>query len=251
MEGAYHIQMANVFGVPVVLQCSTRLAIPTIKRASHEPLFVKKSRVSKLESRFLSKHRLLVEPSNCDNNAKISTQPEDEEYPALETVLELHSAINNQNIDQVSSIIGDECRCVCNFFSFFQSFQGKQQVLDFLNYVMEMLGDNIEFVVKPTLHDGMNVGVSWRLQWCKTHMPLGKGFSFYICQIYQGKVTIRNVEMFMEPLLHIGPLRMKIIGYLMNASEKINSLFKLTPNNMKQAVLLMSIILLFMKPGLY
>lgn len=104
-----------------------------------------------------------------------------------------------------------------------------QQVLDFFKYVIRILGNNIEFVVQPTIHDGMNVGVSWRLrmyiytlaftflvwiihlnswqvglflmffnflvelfaEWTKTHMPLGKGFSFYICQIYQGKVFIR------------------------------------------------------------
>jgi hypothetical protein len=38
-----------------------------------------------------------------------------------------------------------------------------QQVLAFFSYLIKSLGDNIEFVVKPTLHDGMLVGISWKL----------------------------------------------------------------------------------------
>lgn len=38
-----------------------------------------------------------------------------------------------------------------------------QQVLDFFTSLIRSLGNDIEFVVKPTLHDGMNIGVSWRL----------------------------------------------------------------------------------------
>lgn len=28
-------------------------------------------------------------------------------------------------------------------------------------------------------------------EWSKNSLPLGKGFSFHICQVYQGKVLIR------------------------------------------------------------
>lgn len=33
--------------------------------------------------------------------------------------------------------------------------------------------------------------IIWYAEWNKTHVPLGKGFSFHICQIYKGKVVIR------------------------------------------------------------
>lgn len=46
-----------------------------------------------------------------------------------------------------------------------------QQVLAFFSSLMKKLGNNIEFVVQPTLEDGMVVGVSWKL-----------GFPrFYLC----------------------------------------------------------------------
>ncbi|XVF87844.1 hypothetical protein PTKIN_Ptkin18bG0153500 [Pterospermum kingtungense] len=147
----------------------------------------------------------------------------EEDLGALETVLKLYTAIKNQNIRELSDIIDDECQCICNFFSSFQPLQGKKQVLDFFASLIKNLGDHIEFVVQPTLHDGMVVGIRWRLEWSKAHMPLGKGFSFYTCQIYHGKVMIRNVEMFMEPLLHVEPFRLKLIGYLATMMDKITT----------------------------
>ncbi|XP_031279196.1 uncharacterized protein LOC116137652 [Pistacia vera] len=181
-----------------------------------------------------------------------------EDHRALDTVLKLYSAIKSQNICELSDIIGEECRCVCNFISFFQPFQGKKQVIDFFSYLIRSLGNNIEFVVKPTLHDGMNVGVAWRLEWRKNHVPLGKGFSFYVCQIYQGRVVIRNVEMFMEPLLHMEPFRIKIMSYVMMVVDKLSS-YTMTKDQKRKALLykslfllfFLAVLLLFSKPGLY
>ncbi|XP_021294087.1 uncharacterized protein LOC110423969 isoform X2 [Herrania umbratica] len=157
-----------------------------------------------------------------DAKTKSSDSGAEEDSGALETVLKLYSAIKNQNVRELSDIIDDECQCICNFFSSFQPLQGKEQVLEFFASLIKFLGDHIEFVVQPTLHDGMVVGIHWRLEWNKAHMPLGKGFSFYTCQIYHGRVVIRNVEMFMEPLLHVEPLRLKTIGYLTTMVDKIS-----------------------------
>ena len=132
-------------------------------------------------------------------NANKNSEPESEDFQALETVLRLYTAIKNKNIRELSDVIADECQCVCNFFSSFQPFQGKkvilnvhdslisyfkkkkytklrlivslrmfavnllQQVLDCFSYIIRSLGNNIEFVVTPIMHDGMNVGIKWRL----------------------------------------------------------------------------------------
>jgi hypothetical protein len=58
-------------------------------------------------------------------DAKSSSESGEGDHRALEAVLKLHSAIKSKNIHELSDIIGDECRCICNFFSFFQPFQGK------------------------------------------------------------------------------------------------------------------------------
>jgi hypothetical protein len=77
-----------------------------------------------IETSFSSRHRDLL--PLVPSNAKTSSGSGEEDNPAVETVLKLYTSIKNKNIRELSDIIGDECRCVCNFFSFFQPFQGKQ-----------------------------------------------------------------------------------------------------------------------------
>lgn len=38
-----------------------------------------------------------------------------------------------------------------------------QQVLKFFSYLINILGNNVVLIVKPTFHDGLSVGVSWKL----------------------------------------------------------------------------------------
>ncbi|XVF26176.1 hypothetical protein REPUB_Repub13aG0276500 [Reevesia pubescens] len=96
-------------------------------------------------------------PISCTTGYQIKSSGEGEgegDSRALETVLKLYSAIKNQNVGELSDIIDDECQCICNFFSSFQPLQGKKQVLEFFTSLIKYLGDHIEFVVQPTLHDG-------------------------------------------------------------------------------------------------
>ena len=52
----------------------------------------------------------------------------EEDKRALETVLKLYTALRNRNITELSEVIGEECRCVCNFTSIFQPFHGKKVI---------------------------------------------------------------------------------------------------------------------------
>ncbi|CAH9093496.1 unnamed protein product [Cuscuta epithymum] len=157
-------------------------------------------------------------PVACSN----SHESLENDQRAVEAVLKLYIAIRQKNLHQLSDIIGEECRCVSNFVHTLRPFHGKKKVVDFFSSLIKSLGSNIEFVVQPSLHDGMDVGISWKLECRKSHAPLGKGFSFHMCHVYQGKVMIRNVEMFMEPLFQIEPLRLKMMSLLMNAKEKMD-----------------------------
>lgn len=54
-----------------------------------------------------------------------NSEPVGEDNQALDAVMKLYSAFKNKNTQELSDILADECRCVCNFHSFFQAFQGK------------------------------------------------------------------------------------------------------------------------------
>lgn len=88
---------------------------------------------SPLPSQFLIKpassstHRgSTLVPFDAKTTDAESGSTDHEDHRALHAVLRLYSAIKSQNIRELSDIIGEECRCVCNFISFFQPFQGKK-----------------------------------------------------------------------------------------------------------------------------
>ncbi|PKI69193.1 hypothetical protein CRG98_010398 [Punica granatum] len=110
----------------------------------------------------MNRKGLFIEKCRKDDSPT-HTEEEEDNNGALQAVLKLYDSIKNRNIMELSEVFGDDCQCGCNFIPFFRSFRGKKQVLAFFSYLMRSLGSNIEFVVQPTLQDGMNVGVSWRL----------------------------------------------------------------------------------------
>ncbi|XP_022016543.2 uncharacterized protein LOC110916094 [Helianthus annuus] len=176
--------------------------------------------------------------------APASKGSDDGDNRAVDTVLKLYEAIKNKNLNEMSEIIGHDCLCVCNFVSMFKTFSGKQQVMKFFTYLMGTLGDKFEFIVKPTLHDGMTVGISWKLECKKTHKPIGTGFSFHICHVYQGKVLIRNVEMFLEPFVHIDNHGLKMAGLVANIIGEMASQTILKGERKKAAYVLCSLVTL-------
>jgi hypothetical protein len=58
-------------------------------------------------------------------DAKNSEPIGEDNDQALDAVMKLYSAFKNKNTQELSEILADECRCVCNFLSFFKAFQGK------------------------------------------------------------------------------------------------------------------------------
>lgn len=82
-----------------------------------------------IKTSFFSSHSAL---SFVARNAKGSGGEEDGR--ALETVLKLYTAIKDRDLDVLSDVIGEECRCVCNFVSAFQPWEGKTVCLILLVY---------------------------------------------------------------------------------------------------------------------
>ncbi|CAN1175039.1 hypothetical protein LINPERPRIM_LOCUS10302 [Linum perenne] len=200
------------------------------------------------------RHSSSISSTNKDNNSSTNQNDadadadssdgdvEDEEIECIEE----HSEDNNDEFYQF----------VSNLLPFlFQPYHGKQKVVGFLHYLKNKLGDNIEFVAKPTLHHGINVGFTWKLQWSKTLFPLGKGFSFYIHQIYQGKFLIRNLEMLVDLPLHIEPIKLKIMALVMGIMGNMDGGdYKLSKHQIKRAILtlfLIVILLLCLRPEVY
>ncbi|KAF4372631.1 hypothetical protein F8388_027304 [Cannabis sativa] len=172
---------------------------------------------------------LLLVPFNANNDSEPEgegTGGHEEDMNAVETVLQrLYSTIKSKKVHELSDVIGHEFQSVCNFFSnSFQPFKRKKQVLDFFLRAIITLGNHIEFVVKPTLQDGMNVGIKWKLECRNISVPLGKGVSLHMYHVYHGKIVIRNLEMLVDPLLSVEPFNLRAIRYVTSIMKKLSSL---------------------------
>ncbi|KAG4945976.1 hypothetical protein JHK87_041983 [Glycine soja] len=119
-----------------------------------------------------------------------NSESEAEDDHALDSVMKLYSAFKNKNTHELSA---DERRRVSNFLSFFETFQGR------------------------------TVSFPPCLEWNKIHLPLWKGFGLHISHTYHGRAVIRNIETFMEPLLHLKPFGLKMKIGLGEFMEKIAS----------------------------
>ncbi|KAF3599662.1 hypothetical protein F2Q69_00033712 [Brassica cretica] len=191
-----------------------------------------------------------------DNEYYAAEEDDKEDYPleeedkddcrAEEAVLKLYTDIKERNINGVSEVIGDECQCFCNFLSSYRLLQGKKQVVAFFYWLMMNLGKDIKIIVRPTSKDGMTVGVQWQLEWEKSNIQLGKGVSFHMCHIYQGKLLIKNVEMFMEPIFHIEPLRLRTMAFAVSLAEKMFIFLRPVENIRRQAMTLLLLALLLL-----
>nr|GMD91753.1 uncharacterized protein LOC109169876 isoform X3 [Ipomoea batatas] len=80
---------------------------------------------SSVQTIFSENKRLL--PVACKNlNDSEGSERDDR---AMETVLRLYREIRQKNMDEVSDVIGEECRCISNFVYRFQAFHGKKNAL--------------------------------------------------------------------------------------------------------------------------
>ncbi|XP_060184692.1 uncharacterized protein LOC132614296 [Lycium barbarum] len=202
--------------------------------------FIHLNQVSSLS--YISKSYCLLYPLKCNARDNSENTPEEGEK-AMETVQKLYNALRNKNLVELSDIIGEECRCISNVATSLQTFYGKEQVIDFFNSIIKILkNNNFEFVIQPTIHDGTSVGVAWKLACSDTHVPVGKGFSFYRLNLYKGRIMIRNAEMLMEPLIHIEPVRLKITSFLLKAIQKMSP--DLLKGKKKQAMSILFMVLL-------
>ncbi|KAL2341363.1 hypothetical protein Fmac_009303 [Flemingia macrophylla] len=175
-------------------------------------------------------------------------ESEGEDDQALDAIMKLHSSFKNKKTHELSQ---DERQRVSNFLSFLEDFQGRTQVLEFFSYLTSIFGNNIQIVVKPTPQHGLSVGLQWKFDWDKIDVPLGKGFSLHINHTYHGKALIRNIEMLMEPLLHLQPFGLKMKVSLKEFMDNIGSFMVSESGNKTKRILYFVIALLSLASFLF
>lgn len=90
---------------------------------AYESFGIQSNKLASVQTILFSENKRVL-PVACSNlNDSEGSEKDDR---ALKAVLRLYRAIRQKNMDEVSDVIGDECRCISNFVYRFQPFHGKK-----------------------------------------------------------------------------------------------------------------------------
>ncbi|RWR71873.1 hypothetical protein CKAN_00005700 [Cinnamomum micranthum f. kanehirae] len=144
---------------------------------------------------------------------------------AIHTIVELYSAMHNRNLQALSDLIADDCNCTCYFTPLCNVHKGKENVVGFLTALLGSMGEHMMFEIETSCYgEGDNVGILWQLEWKGNRVPFGKGCTIYSCEEKEGKLLIRDMEMFMESYVKLGFLQLRLTGMLMLIFSKCMNL---------------------------
>ncbi|XP_073106955.1 uncharacterized protein [Elaeis guineensis] len=154
------------------------------------------------------------------HGTKTSSGQGGQDFGRPERVHRLHSAIKNRSIKECLGLAGEECRDYYNFLQTVDPFELSKKALGIFHAFL--VANRVQFVIKPTRDEGVDLGMKWRLEWKETHLPLGLDRSLHMSHIYEGTVTIsRKAKNIIEPLLHMGDLGPKLEKIFLPMMDRI------------------------------
>ncbi|WJX54871.1 hypothetical protein P8452_40705 [Trifolium repens] len=92
-------------------------------------------------------------------------------------------------------------------YTFIKPFQGKKEVMHFLQQLTAGMGQNVKFRVRNICEgDDLTVAAKWHLEWKKEQIPFTRGCSFFQLTKVEENMTIRGAEIFIESLIKPGSI---------------------------------------------
>ncbi|XVF64384.1 hypothetical protein PTKIN_Ptkin09bG0165100 [Pterospermum kingtungense] len=126
--------------------------------------------------------------SNDDESCGIS--PQYGSTPAvLDLIQEFYRAINVKDIQKLDQLLSDDC--VFQDLIFYIPFGGKQSLINFLQEIMDVMGQNVHFAIDDGKEGEKTTSVTWHLEWKGKEIPFTTGRNFFEFQQVDGKHIIR------------------------------------------------------------
>eukprot|EP01018_Ginkgo_biloba_P007182 Gb_22143 [translate_table: standard] len=106
--------------------------------------------------------RFLAPPVHGAETSTLQLADDDGKLSAKAVVDGFYVSLNARDLDALSGLLADGCLFHCLLFP--HPFQGKQEVLRFLNRLIESMGSGMQFVIdRWTEGDPYSVGILWHL----------------------------------------------------------------------------------------
>ncbi|CAL5187511.1 unnamed protein product [Lathyrus oleraceus] len=122
-----------------------------------------------------------------------------------EIVDHFYTCINEKELQQLDECISQDA-CFYDY-TFINPFQGKKEVMHFLQQLTSGMGQNVKFRVRNICEgDDLTVAAKWHLEWKNERIPFTRGCSFFQLAKVEESVTIRSAEIFIESLVKPGSI---------------------------------------------
>ncbi|KAK2425939.1 hypothetical protein QL285_024665 [Trifolium repens] len=139
-----------------------------------------------------------------------------------EIVEHFYACINEKELQQLDEYISQDA-CFYDY-TFIKPFQGKKEVMHFLQQLTAGMGQNVKFRVRNICEgDDLTVAAKWHLEWKKEQIPFTRGCSFFQLTKVEENMTIRGAEIFIESLIKPGSIVLTML-------KTVTSLFDDFPN---------------------
>ncbi|XVF67310.1 hypothetical protein PTKIN_Ptkin10aG0110600 [Pterospermum kingtungense] len=127
----------------------------------------------------------------------------------LDLVRDFYSAINVKDTQKLDQLLSDDC--VFQDLIFYIPFGGKQSTINFLQEIMEAMGQNVHFVIDSLMEGEKTASVIWHLEWKGKEIPFTTGCNFFECQHVDGKFIISKITGVEEFPVKPGDLVLKLL----------------------------------------
>ncbi|XP_054824038.1 uncharacterized protein LOC129322034 [Prosopis cineraria] len=161
---------------------------------------------------FWDNHRISAQDSDTgSNSSSISESPS-------QKVKQFYACINDKNLRQLGECISKDAQF--DDYSFPQPFNGKVEVVNFLNTLTASMGQNVKFKVGHVCEgDGYSATANWHLaEWKGARIPFTRGCTVFEFSKEGEKLTIKKAVVLIESPIKPG-------GIVLTLLKTVTSLF--------------------------
>ncbi|XP_014520227.1 uncharacterized protein LOC106777198 [Vigna radiata var. radiata] len=167
--------------------------------------------------KYWGRNRILAMASKRDPNSQQNS------LSSAETVDEYFTSINGKDLRQLDECISEDA-CFEDY-AFTKPFQGKKEVMRFLQQLTECMGRNVKFRVKHIYEgDDLTAAANWHMEWKEKQIPFTRGCTFFKLTKLGKNLTIWRTEVLIESPIKPGSI---VLTLLKNVTSTFDNFPKL------------------------
>ncbi|XP_027362582.1 uncharacterized protein LOC113870183 [Abrus precatorius] len=153
--------------------------------------------------KYWDRHRISAITSKGDHNSLSPTEIVDEFY----------TCINEKELRHLREYISEDA-CFDDY-TFTAPFQGKTEVMRFLEQLTDGMGRNVKFRVRRVYEgDDLHAAANWHLEWKEKQIPFTRGCSFFKLSKEGENIIILRAEVIIESPIKPGSIVLTLLKNL-------------------------------------